>query len=118
MIFPIDNKDKVLSSPSKEEEIVLFKVRSNGREWEVDNIILVQKDTGFVAYIYDKKEVKEEGKEEEGRKEVGLKEAKEGHNTITCIIPSLSSLYDWCYLIFHKPPRFTISDKAIPNDCC
>ena len=101
-----------------EDEFIIFNVRSNGREWEVDNIILEQQGSNYLAYIYDKKEVKEEGKEEEGRKEIGLKEVKEGLNTITCIIPSLDSLYNWCYLIFHKPPRFTISDEVIPDDCC
>ena len=48
-----------------EDEFIIFNVRSNGREWEVDNIILEQQGSNYLAYIYDKKEVKEEGKEEE-----------------------------------------------------
>ena len=102
-----------------DDGIINFRVRSNGREWEVNNIIIERKGaSSYVAYIYDKEEVKEDRKEEEGRKEVGLKEVKEGLNTIVCMLPSLDSLYYWVDLIYHCSPRFAISDEVIPDDCC
>jgi len=85
-----------------DDGIINFRVRSNGREWEVNNIIIERKGfSGYVAYIYDKEEVKEERKEEEGRP-VGRGRNGPPSNLLyrksyNCFIKSLTFFDNLCY---------------------
>ena len=92
------------------EELIL-NVRSNGREWEADNILIELNGTsGYLAYIHRI----EEGEGEE----VSIEAIRKGEDTITITLPSLWCLYKIINMLYNKYPLFRLHDKTTPNDCC
>tara|TARA_R110000765_G_C18822890_1_gene595973 strand:+ start:498 stop:851 length:354 start_codon:yes stop_codon:yes gene_type:complete len=99
--------------------VIVFDRRKKEREWEAEeagiSFILTSRedDGGYTGYIFTDRRLRGEDGEERELEEV--KKIEEDSDTIICNIPSVSALYSFVDIIFHKFPRFGSTEAEIES---